>query len=45
VTHLLAEIRELGYSGSANLPVRYLKQGRADAGRTRLPPAAWFLGS
>ncbi|GAA2814708.1 hypothetical protein GCM10020219_103950 [Nonomuraea dietziae] len=30
VTHLLAEIRERGYTGSANLLVRYLNQGRAD---------------
>jgi transposase len=37
VTRLLAEIRQLGYTGSANLLVRYLKQGRADADRT--PPA------
>jgi hypothetical protein len=29
VTRLLTEIRELGYPGSANLLVRYLKQGRA----------------
>ena len=29
VTRLLAEIRELGYTGSANLLVRYLNQGRA----------------
>jgi DNA-binding NarL/FixJ family response regulator len=28
VTRLLAEIRELGYTGSANLLVRYLNQGR-----------------
>jgi hypothetical protein len=33
VTRLLAEIRELGYSGSANLLVRYLNQGRAHAER------------
>jgi transposase len=37
VTRLLAEIRELGYTGSANLLVRYLQQGRADAERT--PPS------
>nr|WP_107081879.1 ISL3 family transposase [Streptomyces sp. SBT349] len=30
VTHLLHEIRELGYTGSANLLVRYLNQGRAE---------------
>jgi hypothetical protein len=33
VTRLLAEIRELGYTGSANLLVRYLNQGRAQAER------------
>jgi hypothetical protein len=33
VTRLLAEIRELGYTGSANLLVRYLNQGRAHAER------------
>ncbi|MFD3505471.1 ISL3 family transposase [Streptomyces sp. NPDC058678] len=33
VTHLLREIRELGYSGSANLLVRYLNQGRAEGDR------------
>jgi len=37
VTRLLAEIRELGYTGSANLLVRYLNQGRADA--MRKPPS------
>jgi hypothetical protein len=31
VIRLLAEIRELGYTGSANLLVRYLNQGRADS--------------
>lgn len=36
-TRLLAEIRELGYTGSANLLVRYLNQGRADAARK--PPS------
>ncbi|MFI9006808.1 ISL3 family transposase [Actinosynnema sp. NPDC053489] len=30
VTRLLAEIRELGYTGSANLLVRYLNQGRVE---------------
>ena len=34
---LLAEIREIGYLGSANLLVRYLKQGRVD--RERTPPS------
>jgi transposase len=33
VTHLLAEIRDLGYTGSANLLVRYLNQGRAEGDR------------
>jgi len=37
VTRLLAEIRQLGYTGSANLLVRYLNQGRADA--VRKPPS------
>jgi transposase len=46
VTRLLAEIREQGYPGSANLLVRFLKQGRADAATT--PPAprrlvAWLM--
>jgi hypothetical protein len=38
VTRLLAEIRELGYTGSANLLVRYLNHGRAQA--ERAAPAA-----
>jgi hypothetical protein len=47
VTRLLAEIRELGYTGSANLLVRYLNQGRADA--IRKPPSprrlvSWLMG-
>ncbi|MER6441733.1 ISL3 family transposase [Streptomyces sp. NPDC001185] len=33
VTHLLEEIRKLGYTGSANLLVRYLNQGRAEGDR------------
>jgi len=33
VTHLLQEIRALGYTGSANLLVRYLNQGRAEGDR------------
>ena len=37
VTRLLAEIRDQGYTGSANLLVRYLNQGRADA--ARIPPS------
>lgn len=32
-THLLMEIRDLGYTGSANLLVRYLNQGRAEGDR------------
>lgn len=38
VTQLLAEIRELGYPGSANLLRRYLNQGRADQDHTHLSP-------
>ncbi|MEV6576514.1 ISL3 family transposase, partial [Streptomyces sp. NPDC051577] len=33
VTHPLREIRELGYTGSANLLVHYLNQGRAEGDR------------
>jgi hypothetical protein len=33
IKHLLYEIRELGYAGSANLLVRYLNQGRAEGDR------------
>lgn len=36
VSHLLEEIRELGYTGSANLLVRYLIQGRTEGDR-RVP--------
>jgi transposase len=46
VTRLLAEIRELGYTGSANLLVRYLNQGRADAARKPPSPrrlVAWLM--
>ena len=46
VTRLLAEIRELGYTGSANLLVRYLDQGRADAIRTPPSPrrlVSWLM--
>jgi transposase len=46
VTRLLAEIRELGYTGSANLLVRYLNQGRADAEQTPPSPrrlVAWLM--
>src|SRR6202008_449774 len=38
VTHLLHEIRELGYIGSANLLVRYVTQGRVEAAHAPLPP-------
>jgi transposase len=46
VTRLLAEIRDQGYPGSANLLVRYLNQGRTDP--ERVPPsprrlAAWLM--
>lgn len=37
VTQLLREIRELGYTGSANLFVRYLNQGRAEGDRPVTP--------
>lgn len=46
VTRLLAEIRDLGYTGSANLLVRYLKQGRAAPDRTPPPPrrlVSWIM--
>lgn len=46
VTRLLAEIRELGCTGSANLLVRYLDQGRADAIRTPPSPrrlVSWLM--
>ncbi|GAA1284164.1 hypothetical protein [Saccharothrix xinjiangensis] len=41
VTHLLAEVRVLGYPDSANLLVRCLGQGRA--GPDRVPPSLWRL--
>ena len=46
VTRLLQEIRELGYTGSANLLVRYLNQGRAHAERTPPSPrrlVSWLM--
>ena len=46
VTRLLAEIRALGYTGSANLLVRYLNQGRADAERRAPSPrrlVCWLM--
>ncbi|MGW6413290.1 hypothetical protein ACWF95_40315 [Streptomyces vinaceus] len=39
-THLSAEIREMGYTGSANLLVRYINQGRVEADHATLPRAA-----
>ncbi len=38
VHQLLAEIRELGYSGSMNLLYRYITQGRVEANRPHLSP-------
>ncbi|MGW2786454.1 transposase [Streptomyces populi] len=38
VTHLLAEIRERGYAGSANLLVRYINSGRVEADHAVLFP-------
>ncbi len=38
VTHLLAEIRTLGYTGSANLLVRYITQGRVESDRASVSP-------
>ncbi|HEX5116094.1 MAG TPA: transposase [Pseudonocardiaceae bacterium] len=38
VTGILAEIRKQGYTGSANLLVRYINQGRADADRAAPSP-------
>ncbi|MFD7609031.1 ISL3 family transposase [Streptomyces mirabilis] len=38
VTHLLREIKELGYTGSANLLVRYITQGRIEADHATLSP-------
>jgi transposase len=35
---LLAEIREQGYTGSMNLPCRYITQGRVEADRPHLSP-------
>lgn len=45
-TRLLAEIRELGYTGSANLLVRYLNQGRAHTERAVPAPrrlVSWIM--
>jgi hypothetical protein len=38
VTTLLAEIKALGYSGSANLLVRYINKGRVDGDRPPISP-------
>jgi transposase len=38
VTHLLREIRELGYTGSANLLARYINQGRVECDRRAVSP-------
>jgi transposase len=38
VLRLLAEIRELGYSGSQNLLYRYITQGRVEADRPAISP-------
>jgi transposase len=38
VTTILAEIREQGYTGSANLLVRYINQGRVDTERAAPSP-------
>ncbi|MCA1222964.1 transposase, partial [Streptomyces sp. 8L] len=38
VTHLLCEIKELGYTGSANLLVRYITQGRVEGDRPLTTP-------
>src|SRR4029078_4887539 len=46
VTRLLQEIRELGYTGSATLLVRYLNQGRAQDERAAPPPrrlVGWIM--
>jgi transposase len=46
VTRILTEIREQGYSGSANLLVRYINQGRADPERTTPSPrrlVSWIM--
>ncbi|SDP95648.1 ISL3 family transposase [Lentzea jiangxiensis] len=46
VTRILAEIREQGYTGSANLLVRYINQGRADPERVAPAPrrlVSWLM--
>jgi transposase len=45
-TRILAEIREQGYTGSANLLVRYINHGRADPERAVPPPrrlVSWLM--
>ncbi len=46
VTRILAEIRQHGYTGSHNLLVRYINQGRADPGRVTPSPrrlVSWLM--
>jgi transposase len=46
VTAILAEIREQGYTGSANLLVRYINQGRAEPERAMPSPrrlVSWIM--
>jgi hypothetical protein len=46
VTRILAEIRQQGYTGSANLLVRYINQGRADPQRVVPSPrrlVSWIM--
>lgn len=46
VTHLLDEIRALGYTGSANLLVRYINQGRLDQEHPPVKPrtlTSWMM--
>ncbi|MBD0746681.1 hypothetical protein [Streptomyces sp. CBMA152] len=38
ITHLLHEIKQMGYPGSANLLVRHINQGRVEADRAALSP-------
>lgn len=48
VTRILAEIRARDYTGSANLLVRYLNQGRADPERTPPSPrrlVSWIMSN
>lgn len=45
-TRILAQIREQGYTGSANIPVRYINQGRADPERVAPSPrrlVSWLM--